>query len=112
MLDIGDIFTAAITLPGQTPAETELAAEANGYNGADIGELHVNLRAFYAQHEDAFAAGLRACEAQTKAYVRLLALQCVKLTSRFVSRAGAKVSEYRSVHTRYVMGVRECRDRG
>jgi hypothetical protein len=29
-----------------------LAAEANGYDGADIGELHVNLRAFYAQHEE------------------------------------------------------------
>jgi hypothetical protein len=39
-LDIGEIFAAAIALPRQTAAETELAVEADGDNGADVGDLH------------------------------------------------------------------------
>jgi hypothetical protein len=42
-LDISDIFAAAIALPRQTAAEAELAAEANGDDGADIGDFHENL---------------------------------------------------------------------
>ena len=42
-LDIGDIFAAAIALPRQTAAEAELAAEADGYDGADVGDLHEEL---------------------------------------------------------------------
>src|SRR6516165_1451151 len=42
-LDIGDIFAAAIALPRQTAAEAELAAEADGDDGADIGDLHDDL---------------------------------------------------------------------
>ena len=34
-LDISDIFAAAIALPRQTAAEAELAAEADGNDGAD-----------------------------------------------------------------------------
>jgi hypothetical protein len=35
-LDISDIFAAAIALPRQTAAKAELAAEADGDDGADI----------------------------------------------------------------------------
>src|SRR6516165_11619513 len=42
-LDISDIFAAAIALPRQTAAEAELAAEADGDDGADIGNFHENL---------------------------------------------------------------------
>jgi hypothetical protein len=42
-LDISDIFAAAIALPRQTAAEAELAAEADGDDGADIGDLPENL---------------------------------------------------------------------
>ena len=42
-LDVGDIFAAAIALPRQTAAEAELAAEADGDDGADIGDLHDDL---------------------------------------------------------------------
>src|SRR5215831_11005488 len=42
-LDISDIFAAAIALPRQTAAEAKLAAEADGNDGADIGEFHENL---------------------------------------------------------------------
>ena len=42
-LDISDIFAAAIALPRQTAAEAELAAEADGDDGADIGDFHENL---------------------------------------------------------------------
>jgi hypothetical protein len=38
-LDIGDIFAAAIAFPRQTAAEPELAAEADGDDGANVGEL-------------------------------------------------------------------------
>ena len=43
-LDISDIFAAAIALPRQTAAKAELAAEADGDDGADIGDFHENLR--------------------------------------------------------------------
>src|SRR5262249_4473699 len=39
-LDISDIFAAAIALPRQTAAEAELAAEADGDDGADIRGFH------------------------------------------------------------------------
>jgi hypothetical protein len=39
-LNIGDLFAAAIALPRQTAAEAELAAETDGDDGADIGDLH------------------------------------------------------------------------
>ena len=42
-LDIGDIFPAAIALARQTAAETELAVEADGDDGADVGDLHEEL---------------------------------------------------------------------
>ena len=38
-LDISDIFAAAIALPRQTAAKAELAAEADGDDGADIGDF-------------------------------------------------------------------------
>jgi hypothetical protein len=43
-LDISDIFAAAIALPRQTAAKAELAAEADGDDGADIGDFHENLQ--------------------------------------------------------------------
>ena len=49
-LNIGDLFAAAIALPRQTAAEAELAAEADGDDGADIGDLHEDLRAFSASN--------------------------------------------------------------
>jgi hypothetical protein len=42
-LDISDIFAAAIALPRQTAAEAELAAEADGDDGADIGDFREYL---------------------------------------------------------------------
>src|SRR6476646_9254751 len=42
-LDIGDIFAAAVALPRQAAAEAELAAEADGDDGADICDFHENL---------------------------------------------------------------------
>lgn len=38
-LDIGDIFAAAIAFPRQTAAEPELAAEADGDDGANVREF-------------------------------------------------------------------------
>jgi hypothetical protein len=43
-LDIGDIFAATIALPRQMAAEAELAAEADGNDGTDVGDLHEELR--------------------------------------------------------------------
>jgi hypothetical protein len=39
-LNIGDILAAATALPRQTAAKAELAAKADGDDGADIGDLH------------------------------------------------------------------------
>ena len=44
-LDIGEIFAAAVALSRQTAGEAELAAEADGDDGADIGDFHENLPA-------------------------------------------------------------------
>jgi hypothetical protein len=44
--NIGDIFAAAIALPRQTAAEAKLAADTDGDDGADIDDLHEDLRAF------------------------------------------------------------------
>jgi hypothetical protein len=42
-LDIGDIFAPAVALPRQTAAEAELTAEADGDDGANVGDLHEDL---------------------------------------------------------------------
>jgi hypothetical protein len=42
-LAASDIFAAAIALPRQTAAEAELATEADGDHGADIGNFHETL---------------------------------------------------------------------
>jgi hypothetical protein len=43
-LNIRDIFAASIALPRQTAPEAELAAEADGDDSADIGDLDGDLR--------------------------------------------------------------------